>query len=206
MNVAQADAGIASWETKYVYDSVRPVTAIRRAGEDDNAGTTADATWTPLGPPGNGTTIPDFTPPFPAYVSGHATFGEATMKTLANFYGTDDMQFTLHSDELPGVTCDYDHLSQAGLVENAASRIYLGIHWQFDADFGIAMGNKVANWVFSHILQPRGGQQVIVGGEKRHAAGDGAGRGEQCRHLQLAADPERDPELVGLTGSGDELV
>ena len=34
------------------------------------------------------------------------------------------------------------------------SRIYLGIHWIFDATNGIAQGDKIANFDFNHILQP----------------------------------------------------
>jgi hypothetical protein len=38
--------------------------------------------------------------------------------------------------------------------QNAQSRIYLGIHWQSDADMGIRQGNKVADYVFGHAFQP----------------------------------------------------
>lgn len=34
----------------------------------------ADPNRVPLGAPGDGV-VPDFTPPFPAYISGHSTFG-----------------------------------------------------------------------------------------------------------------------------------
>jgi hypothetical protein len=56
LNIALADAGIASWDAKYEYDFVRPVTAIRNAANDGNPNTTADANWTPL----------IATPPFPS--------------------------------------------------------------------------------------------------------------------------------------------
>lgn len=39
-------------------------------------------------------------------------------------------------------------------AENAQSRIYLGIHWRFDATEGIAMGNAIAEYVFENALQP----------------------------------------------------
>ncbi len=39
-------------------------------------------------------------------------------------------------------------------AENAQSRIYLGIHWQFDATAGIAMGNRIASYVFENALRP----------------------------------------------------
>jgi hypothetical protein len=42
--------------------------------------------------------------------------------------------------------------------ENARSRIYLGIHWSFDATEGVALGEAVADQVFEHALTP-GGQR-----------------------------------------------
>jgi hypothetical protein len=154
VNIAQADAGISSWDCKYIDDLWRPVTGIRRAAEDGNPETVADPTWTPLGAPGGGQ-IPNFTPPFPAYVSGHATFGAAVFRVLADFYGTDQMSFTIGSDELPGVTRSYTSFSQAS-AENARSRIYLGIHWNIDDIEGRVLGGKVADWVSDHVALPRG--------------------------------------------------
>jgi len=164
VNAAQADAGVAAWDCKYVDNFWRPVWAIRRAGEDGNPNTVADPTWTPLGAP-NGVSIPGFTPPFPAYISGHATFGAAVFKVLAQFYNTDQMNFTVHSDELPGVTRSFTSFSQAA-AENGRSRIYLGIHWNFDDTNGEAVGRDVATWAFSHLaqpLQPKHGSPAAAG-------------------------------------------
>src|SRR5262249_32971047 len=99
-DLAMADAGIVAWQAKYTYNRWRPITAIQLADTDGNPATIADPNWQPLGAPGDGG--PDFTPPFPSYVSGHATFGGALFTTLADFYGTDNVRFTLGSDELPG--------------------------------------------------------------------------------------------------------
>src|SRR5438132_9503153 len=82
INTAMADAGIASWESKYFYQYWRPVTAIRESDVgtgptglgDGNADTMRDVNFTPLGAPASNLTGPNFTPPFPAYTSGHATF------------------------------------------------------------------------------------------------------------------------------------
>ncbi len=165
INLAMADAGIASWAAKFQYDFWRPVTAIRAGDADGNPLTTADATWTPLGAPednGGGT---NFTPPFPAYPSGHATFGGALFRLMADFFGRDDIPFTVGSDEFNGVTRDqngvvrplltrsFDSFSQAA-EENGQSRIYLGIHWSFDKMQGIALGGSIADYVFSHFLRP----------------------------------------------------
>ena len=80
----------------------RPITAIRDANQDGNPATVADPNWTPLGSPGDGVRA-NFTPNFPSYVSGHAAFGAALFTTLADFYGTNKMTFTIGSDEEPGV-------------------------------------------------------------------------------------------------------
>ena len=37
--------------------------------------------------------------------------------------------------------------------DNAYSRIYLGVHWKFDADQGIILGNKVGNYVFDRLFK-----------------------------------------------------
>jgi hypothetical protein len=159
VNVAMSDAGVASWDTKYFYSIARPITAIRKGDIDENSKTPGDANWTPLGAPATNLNGPNFTPPFPAYVSGHATFGGALFQTLRNVLGTDDVSFTFMSDEMNGVTPgndgvprpkkprSYKKLSQAE-EENGQSRIYLGIHWSFDKVEGIDMGRTVANYVY----------------------------------------------------------
>jgi membrane-associated phospholipid phosphatase len=67
LNTAQADAFIACWDTKYVYWSLRPVTAIRRL---------IDPTWSSY----------IVTPPFPSYTSGHSTTSGAASTVLAAFF------------------------------------------------------------------------------------------------------------------------
>ena len=148
VDVAMGDAGIAAWTAKYTYNRWRPITAIQLASTDGNSATTADATWQPLGSPG-GPGQPNFTPPFPSYVSGHATFGGALFSTLADFYGTDKVHFTLTSDQLPGVTRSYSSFTQASL-ENAGSRIDLGLHFSFDETAGMAVGTKIAQDIYAN--------------------------------------------------------
>lgn len=165
INMAQADAGILCWGIKYQDIFWRPILGIRRADEDGNLDTVVDRRWTPLGAPASNRSGNNFTPPFPSYTSGHATFGGAVFRVLERFYGTDDISFTFVSDELNGVTTDsvgkvrpyrprtFHSFSQAA-QENARSRIYLGIHWQFDADEGVRCGYAVGDYVFDTVLRP----------------------------------------------------
>jgi hypothetical protein len=150
VDVAMGDAGIATWDAKYNYNLWRPITAIRDAKEDGNPATVADPTWTPLGSPGDGVRA-NFTPNFPAYVSGHAAFGGALFTTLANFYGTDQMTFTIGSDEEPGTYETFKSFSAAA-EQNGISRIYLGIHYIFDKTAGITEGDAVGNYDYQHVM------------------------------------------------------
>ncbi len=174
VNTAMADAGIAIWESKYFYQYWRPVTGIRESDPgtgptgrgDGNPRTAGDPAFMPLGAPASNLAGPNFTPPFPAYPSGHAGFGGALFETLRQFYRTDRIAFTFVSDEFNGTTVDnqgnvrpllprhFTSFSQAE-EENGQSRIYLGIHWSFDKTEGIAQGRRVADYVFTHAFTPR---------------------------------------------------
>lgn len=167
-NAAMADAGIEAWHWKFEYNLWRPVVGVREAAKTNGpsgAGTAAtsqecDPFWRPLGAPlSNQREKPDFTPPFPAYPSGHATFGAAVFQAVQLYYGGDpitleqvlggpapttpaiDVEFV--SDELNGVTTGSDGVVRTRHVrrftdlatpirENALSRVYLGVHWRFD--------------------------------------------------------------------------
>jgi hypothetical protein len=168
-----ADAGTAIWESKYHYRYWRPVTGIREADPgtgpsgagDSNPQTLGDPNFSPLGAPASNLQGPNFTPPFPAYPSGHAGFGAALFQTLRNLFGRDRVRFTFVSDEFNGETLDnegqlrplrprtFRSLSEAE-EENGQSRIYLGIHWSFDKTEGIAQGRKVADYVFARAFRP----------------------------------------------------
>jgi len=60
-----------------------PGTGPTGAG-DGNPATVGDPTFMPLGAPASNLSGPNFTPPFPAYPSGHAGFAGALFQTLRN--------------------------------------------------------------------------------------------------------------------------
>jgi hypothetical protein len=143
LNIATADAAIVSWDAKYAFSCWRPVTGIQDAGEDGNPATRPDPTWLPL----------ISTPPFPAYTSGHSTFSGAASRVLAHFFGGDTVSFSTTSDGLPGVTRNFTSFSQAA-DEAGQSRIYGGIHWQYDNQAGLRSGRDLGDLVAFTQLAP----------------------------------------------------
>ncbi|MBX3387590.1 MAG: vanadium-dependent haloperoxidase [Phycisphaeraceae bacterium] len=140
LNVATADAAIACWDAKYVYDLWRPVHAIRDAHLDGNALTDQEADWTPL----------LATPPFPAYTSGHSTFSRAAASVLAAILGSDSIDIMFQGDA--GVIRHLTSLDAAA-DEAGLSRIYGGIHFDFDNIMGQLCGEQVADWVLANYFQ-----------------------------------------------------
>ncbi|MBP6748618.1 MAG: phosphatase PAP2 family protein [Xanthomonadaceae bacterium] len=175
-NIAMADAGVFAWAEKYQFEYWRPLSGVRE--HDPNAGPSGSANhaspivgdpfWTVLGAPRTNTNGISFKPPFPAYPSGHATFGAAAFQMVRRYYaardgvaldprGVDNIAFTFVSDELDGrsrelyqsykdgsaitdqpgnvrtrVVRRFDSLWEA-IRDNGLSRVYLGVHWLFDA-------------------------------------------------------------------------
>ncbi len=172
INVAMADASIAAWYWKYRYDFWRPVVGIREADPgwgptsqgDGNNNTKGDPFWLPLGAPtSNPIKQPanNVTPHFPAYPSGHATFGAACFKTAAALIGKkpEEINISFVSDEFNGITTDNKGVVRPkykptltlakAISDNNQSRIYLGVHWQFDATGGEKVGTAIAQKVFA---------------------------------------------------------
>ena len=148
LNIAMADALIASWDAKFEYNYVRPVTAIRNGDNDGNADTAGDAAWSPLlGTPGH-----------PSYTSGHSSISAAAATALAGVFGTDSIAFSDTAELSPGgiqVTRSFDGFWEAA-QEAANSRLYAGIHWSFDNEVGLEAGREVGGFITDHLLQARG--------------------------------------------------
>jgi membrane-associated phospholipid phosphatase len=144
LNVCLADAGVCCWECKFKYALWRPMTAVRDADLDGNPDTERQAGWRPL----------LTTPPFPSYTSGHSTFSGAGAAALASFFGTDAVRFTTTSEGAPGQHRAFEGF-WAAAQEAGRSRIYGGIHYEFDNSAGLAMGRDIANHVARNFFQPR---------------------------------------------------
>jgi membrane-associated phospholipid phosphatase len=143
LNIAEADAQIACWDAKYTYNLWRPVTSIPAADTDGNPDTAPDANWSPL----------LVTPNFPSYTSAHSTLSAAAAGALTALFGA-DYHFTVGAESLPGVTRSFDSFVAAA-AEAGRSRIYGGIHYQFDNANGQAVGAEVADYVVGGFLKPR---------------------------------------------------
>jgi hypothetical protein len=184
INTAMADAGIAGWDAKYYFQYWRPVTGIRYEQDQENSGgTTLDPVfhevWYPLGAQAtNSVAGYNITPPFPSYPSGHATFGGSLFEVLRMLV-PHDHGFSFQSDEFNGHQSLGPNIDAYNFVrckdgdnspiyckpipfknftdaedDNAESRIWMGVHWQFDADAGNALGEKIGSWVYTHAFGP----------------------------------------------------
>ncbi len=152
------DAGIAAWDAKRAYDSIRPVTAIPllyrgkaiRSWGGPGKGTIEmdGARWIPY----QAATSP--TPPFPDYVSGHSTYSAAAARILALWTGADLFGNSVtipagRSNIEPGTTPAFpivlnwptftDAANEAGM-----SRRYGGIHFRAADLAGRSLGRIVA--------------------------------------------------------------
>jgi hypothetical protein len=94
------------------------------------------------------------TPAFPSYTSGHQMFGATHAAILRQFFGRDWMKHTVTSDDgPPGQVRTFNNFT-APALENGRSRIYLGIHYQFDCDVAYAGGTQIGNLVYREACRP----------------------------------------------------
>lgn len=159
---AMLDAGIAAWDAKRAYDSVRPVTAISllyrgkkiRAWGGPGKGTIEmdGSQWIPYQP----ATFP--TPPFPDYVSGHSTYSAAAARILKLWTGSEHFGESVtqprgSSKIEPGVTpaqpvtLKWETFTDAA-NEAGMSRRYGGIHFARADLAGRQLGRLVADKVW----------------------------------------------------------
>jgi hypothetical protein len=137
VHTAAADAVIAGFEAKYHYTAWRPRTAIPLADYDGNPDTMADPLWRPL-----------FSVNHPEYPSGHGFWSTAVVDSVAAFFGTNKVTWTLVTSKtaVPLVvkterTCDD---LNALMREIGNSRVWAGLHWRHAIRHGEQVGRRVA--------------------------------------------------------------
>lgn len=158
------DAGIAAWDAKRAYDSVRPVSAVRYlladvsirgydlAGPAGGLQTINGSSWSPY----QVTSAP--TPAHPDHVSGHSTYSTAAAEVLKLITGSDVFRHsvTLAAGSVPveasmpssAVTLAWDTFFYAA-CEAGNSRILGGIHLQSADLMGRTLGTQVGAAVFA---------------------------------------------------------
>jgi hypothetical protein len=142
--LAAADASIAVWEAKYVYNYWRPQPAITQGDLDDNPATGGDPAWRPLVP----------TPPHPEYPSAHGSNSGAMAAVLAVVFG-DSPGFVIEatSAQNVGFVRHWQTFSE-GVQEVVDARVFSGIHFRNSDEVGARLGRRVARYVMTHALRP----------------------------------------------------
>ena len=121
-----ADAMIACFYSKYIFNLLRPETYIQQH---------LDRTWRPYSP----------SPSFPSYPSGHSMMGAAAAEVLTDMYGaryklTDKSHEGLKDFQVkPRTFNSFDEMAR----ENAMSRVFMGVHWRFDCEEGLRLGTLI---------------------------------------------------------------
>jgi hypothetical protein len=154
---ALMDASISSWQSKYQYDYVRPITAIRERykgkqvtswlGPGNGYGKVPGQEWRPY----QETNV--VTPGFPEYVSGHSTFSAAGSLVLSMFFGNSaafsaKTTFKARTSQIdPGTPATDVVLSWNTLIDTSDdagwSRRWGGIHFQTGDQHGRGLGKMV---------------------------------------------------------------
>jgi hypothetical protein len=144
------DGLLVSFNGKFLYGLWRPVTAIREAASDGNPATEPDPTWLSLIP----------TPPYPTYPGNMTCVGAVNSRTLERVFGRDNIPFTVTWTGTGGaadINRSYNGFRELA-NEQARSRVYGGIHFEFDqtASFGVCI--PLADYAFDNYMRPRAPQ------------------------------------------------
>ena len=118
ISVTYADALIACFDAKYHYAFWRPITAIRAGDTDGNKATVGDPAWSPLLPA---------TPNHPEYPSAHSCVTPAGGRVIADFLGTNEIDYTVPS--LTGLGDRHFAVPKDLEEEVGNARIWGGIHY-----------------------------------------------------------------------------
>ena len=106
-----------------------------------------DPTWSPF----------ITTPPYPDYTSGANNLTAAATRSLALFFGTNEMSLSITTTN-PGPTVidTRDYTKFSDVQQEVVDRIYEGIHFRFADEVARKQGRQVAQWAHAHFLRPVG--------------------------------------------------
>jgi len=121
--IANWDATIVCWRSKYKYSQVRPVSYIRQ---------NIDSTWLPL----------LTTPAHPEYPAAHALITSAIMEALSSVLGV-HYSFTDHTYDFRGFPSRSYNSFEDVAKECGMSRVYGGIHYKPSVDIGQLYGQLI---------------------------------------------------------------
>jgi hypothetical protein len=126
-SIALFEGFIICWDEKYRSNFIRPETAINKYVTEE---------WHPY----------IQTPPFPSYVSGHATISAAAAEVMTNWFGdnvpimdTSSLEFGIKARELKSF--------RLAAQEAGMSRLYGGIHYRFDNEEGNKCGTMLGEYL-----------------------------------------------------------
>jgi hypothetical protein len=141
LNMANSDANIATWDTKYTYGFWRPITAIRDGGLDGNPKTMPDSQWEPL----------LTTPNHPDYVAGHSGSSGAAVRVLQLVFG---------EDAVPTISTGGSNITRffptfSSMVDDVTTaRVAGGVHFRFSCETAARMGQLIGQFAVRHYLRP----------------------------------------------------
>jgi len=149
-NLAGADAGIRSWNSKKHYNLWRPITAIQQllpADDDGNPQTERDTTWTSL----------VATPPYPDYTSGANNLSGSFTTLVTRFFDADKVTFKVSTTAAQALEKERTYHRFSDLADEVVdARIYLGIHFRFADTAARREGTRIATQAINHYLRPVG--------------------------------------------------
>ncbi len=136
--VAQADATLACFDSKYHFDFWRPTSAITVADTDGNPATAEDTAWVPVVP----------TPNHPEYPAAHACNAAAVGTILSRYFGTDKVRFTIDSLVTGLVTPSYRYRRTGDFVADVKNaRVFGGMHYRNSVNDGATLGSRVGSYI-----------------------------------------------------------
>jgi hypothetical protein len=130
-SIAIFDAFIQCWNFKYVYNTLRPETAINKY---------LDPNWKPHLQ----------TPPFPEYTCGHCTISAASAEALSSVYG-DSFPYTDTTELEFGIASRSFKSFRDAAEETKHSRFYGGIHYAYCTEISQKMGEGLGKLIVERL-------------------------------------------------------